>query len=108
MTKVICIKFTSGEEVIARVSRQSLSESDGGAAGLTIEKVRTLALQPVGNGNFSIAYMPWVVGDVDGTFDIRPTSIITTYPPDSSIEKDYLEQTTGIAMSSSSHPSIQM
>ena len=102
----ICIKLVNGEELIA-VTSQFVSPIE--ACDYTISKVRGIMVQPVGNNQMAIGFVPWMAGNTDGEILIRAKDIITVYDPEPNIERGYLEQTSGIDLSAgTSRPGIKI
>lgn len=119
--KVICIRFTSGEEIIAKLEDTQVltgTPSQFESAGpwepvgkITIGTVRGITFQPVGPNQVGIAFVPWSVGNVDVKVTIQlENCAVAVYEPSSDLERGYLEQTSGIALggNSTSRPGIKL
>lgn len=109
--KVICIRFNSGEEIIAKLEDTQVltgvpSQFEGEGpwdpnGKVTIGTIRGVTFQPVGPNQVGIAFIPWAVGNVDTKAIIDLTnSAVAVYAPSSDLEKGYLEQTSGIQLAS--------
>jgi len=97
-TEVFTFKLTSGEEIIARVLKVGTEESPDFA----IEKPMVIMLaQMDDNRVMPVPVAPWILlTQSDAVLTLRADLIMHTNPdvPDV-IEKRYLEQTSGIALS---------
>lgn len=116
--KVICIKFTSAEEIICRVVESGLIPADSSFEGegpwlpkgtVKVEKIRTITFQPVGQNQIGIAFVPWSIGSTDGEVIIDlEQHAVAVYKPDTEIENGYLQQTSKLDLSGSSRPNIKL
>ena len=82
MSKIIGIKLTTGEDLIAKVEfsqhAANLSVDDTEALdsfkiprnNVTLSDVRVISLQPVGQGQMGLALIPWLIGDHEATIDV--------------------------------------
>jgi len=92
MSNIKVFKLISGEEVIAEVVQQLQPT-------WTIRKARGLHIQQTQAGHIGIGMIPWLAGNVEGEVEIRETALMTNpYDPEANLEKEYLQQTTGIAI----------
>lgn len=87
MTDVVVLKLSSGEEVIARANNTG--------HGWQVTKPRLVVMAPTPQG-IQIAIMPWIAADVDGKYLIDDKHVITSGKPTDNLEKQYLEQTSGL------------
>ena len=115
---VICIKLSSGEELIARVAQQSttlygssiqtpqpyvpgqtwpLPEQD-----LVVESAMILGVHQVAQNQAGITFSPWAIGNQDGAICINRQHVTAIYQPVKELEEGFISQTTGIAMPSNS------
>lgn len=111
--KVICIKLSSGEEIIGRfVESQFLTSAsalfdpattpwDVPKTDITVEKVSAIGIHPMGNGQMGVGLTPWSIGNQDATFTIKAEHITAVYPAIKDLEDSYVKQTTGIQIASS-------
>ena len=94
--KVIGIKLTNGEELIARCSDHV--DPTVIDTALTIDMPRTIGLQETKTGGFGLAFMPYVLGNPDAEIVLQACAIATIYVPKADIEKGYLSQTSKIQL----------
>lgn len=106
MSEVLSFKLVSGEEVIAEVTQTNR----GG--GLLLENINTapidswvvrrphiLQFQPMGNGQLGLAFVPWTLSNPGIEKVILPKeAVLLTFEPSSHAERQYIEQTSGIAL----------
>ena len=106
MTKVVCIRFNSGEEVIGRYQDNFLNTNllDGKhwepKGMITLSQVLGITVQPIGPKQLAIGLVPFAIGageDAELVFNLD-SSAIAVYPASASLEKDYLAQTSKIAL----------
>lgn len=100
----ICLKLVNGEELIAKTPMIIEPEKK---RTYEVSTVRSIIVQPVGNNQMAIGFVPWMAGNTDAIVTIHGADIIATYVPEANIERGYLEQTSGIDLSSS-RPGIKM
>jgi hypothetical protein len=114
--KVVCVRFNSGEEIIAKVS-ENFSDTailnDNGpweAKGrITLDTVLGITFQQVGPNQMGIAFVPWAVGNTEATHIIDlSVHAFSIYPPSVEIERSFLEQTSGIQLAKAPAPKIRM
>lgn len=87
---IVLMKLCSGEEIIADEVYGELSAK--------YKRPRVLQVMQQQNGQMGAALVPWMIADQDGTFPIDAIHIITKVDAPSEIEKVYLQQTSGIAL----------
>lgn len=88
------LKLVTGDEIIGRYEVMPLDPKRH-----KMSKVRQVVMQPVGHQQVGIALIPWLASDQDGVVVIRDDRLVCD-PIESSeeLEKEYLQQTTGIAL----------
>lgn len=113
--KVICIKLSSGEEVIARLVsngpqtlmgtslqvRQSPFEGPEPwqvGEDLIVEKVRVIGVHQVSPTQMGVGLTPWAIGNTDGTFRITASHVTAVYTAITALEESYLQETSEIAL----------
>lgn len=124
MTTVVCLKLTSGEELIAKLADDQ-SISPDGTEVLTVSKMfpedkkasnlvrisepLVVGMQPVGKNQIGVGFMPWAIGNT-GTnvvFSIRMEALVCVpYIASLDLERGYLQQVSGIDLSGSGIGSI--
>jgi hypothetical protein len=106
MTKVVCVRFNSGEEIIGRyedsfINTNQLDDKYWVPTGtITLHQILSVNVQQVGPKQLAIGFMPFAIAgsqDASMTF-VLDNCAITVYPPSPEIEKDYLAQTSKIAL----------
>lgn len=83
-------KLLSGEEIIAHTYCTYFS--------WTLEKPRAVIMAPGPQGTVGVGIVPWIASNVDGTFKVNDSHIITTTDPNENLKTEYLQQTTGIQL----------
>ena len=98
MTTVLHLKLTTGEEIIGKFV--GLSEDED---SIILEKTRTLAVQPLGQGQMGIGMIPFMVGNPDGEVRIARDKILgePVDGPPKNLEDSYLQQVSGLTFATS-------
>lgn len=100
MAEIKVVKLINGDEIIGKMSNVVDWNS-----GLEVEKPRLIAVMQTGPGAVGVALLPWSAAAIDGTITIRSSAIMTdTYDASNELEKQYLQQTSGIAIASGLQP----
>jgi len=88
------LKLVTGEEIIAHVGTPHGIDDD---LGLT--KIRSIVMQQTGPNQVGLALVPWIASDPDAVATLRQSALLADpITPKSELEKEYLQQTTGIAI----------
>ncbi len=92
-TKVLHLKLINGEEIIGKSVDTFHSEES-----VTLEKVRSLTIQPIRQGEAGIGMIPFMVGNPDGEIKIRKDHILGEPKEDmpKNLEDAYLQQVSGL------------
>lgn len=114
MTKLVCIRFTSGEEAIGKLADTDVNSQFHGDPDkwvpkgfLTLHTVSGVTFQQIGQKQIAIAFVPFTIASSDKvqlTFNLD-TCAIAVYPPSEAVEREYLSQTSGIALAT---PGLKM
>lgn len=87
-------KLKSGEEIIARCDNH-INVDDK----YKLSKVRQIVIQPIGPGQMGLAFLPWIATAQDDEILLKANHLACDpFIPPENIEKEYLQQTTGIAL----------
>lgn len=90
--QVISLKMVSGEEVLARLKYKI--ESNGALTHYEVESPMTLMA-----GQRGLALIPWTLSNQDlASIKIPVTHVIVAFEPDEETGKQYLQQTSKIAL----------
>ncbi len=108
MSKVKSFKLVSGEEIVADVIRelsgnQVLNENGPFTSAVTsyiIRRPHVLQFQQVAPGQFGLALIPWTLScpDIDRV-ELPASAVVVSFIPADNVERQYLEQTSGISLS---------
>lgn len=100
MSDVVTFKLVSGEEVVASLICKLSPTLDSNVAAYRVSKPQTLQFRPFGNsGQMGLAFMPWTLSNPTlREVDIPATFVMCMVETDSEVARQYLEQTTGIAL----------
>lgn len=100
MSEVLAFKIVGGDEVVANVLKTIRSNGvDGDITSYIVRRPHILRFQQVAPGQVGLAFVPWTLANP--TIDrmtIPVEAVILTFSPDENVEKQYLEQTTGLAL----------
>ena len=96
---VYAFKMVSGEEVIAELKSTITMEPSGKPISYHVRRPHILQFQPVGPGQMGLALVPWTLADPTiENLEIPGTAILLKYPAGESTARQYLQQTSGIAL----------
>lgn len=97
---VVVYKLITGEEIIGTKAAKTSAHSS--SKYVLLDDVRTVVMQPLGNGQLTFALLPWLATAVDSQISIQEDSIIG-FPlgelPKQLVDT-YLQQTSGIEIAS--------
>ena len=94
MNDIKIFKLVNGDEIIAEVV------SGEGAINWKIQKIRMILMQQhAQSGQIGLGLLPWLASNVNGEFELFPASLMgPPFDPEEPLQKEYLSQTTGIAL----------
>ena len=106
MSEVKSFKLVTGEEIVSEVTRtlHLLNERldphvSSDVSYYELRRPHVLQLQQVAPGQFGLALVPWVLSNPDiGSIQLPISSVIVSFSPNESVERQYLEQTSGISL----------
>lgn len=106
MSEVLSFKLISGEEVIAEVVQTNRASSlllegpdTSPIVSYVVRRPHILQFQPMGNGQLGLAFVPWTLSNPGIERVILPKeAVLLTFEPSSHAERQYIEQTSGIAL----------
>lgn len=89
--------MVSGEEVVARVSSTKEDQS-GNIISYVLDSPQVLSVQNV-QGRVGLAFIPWTLSNPDiSSITVPATSVLVTFSPADMVEKQYLQETSKIAL----------
>lgn len=95
MNDVICVKITNGEEIIGKLESENTSY-------ITLKDPRTIRFHRVNNGQIVAMMEPVSVSNQDlEEISIYQSSICAKFNVSKMVEKEYIENTSGIQVVSS-------
>jgi hypothetical protein len=106
MSQVKSFKLRGGEEVVAEVVEErsgSSIVSDGlfsnSVTVYVLRRPHILQFQPVGPGQVGLAFVPWTLSNpMIEKLDLPAEQVVVTFAPSENVERQYLEQTSGISL----------
>jgi hypothetical protein len=103
MGKVQVFKMLTSEEVVAEASASFI----GSKEVYTLRRPHTLQFQQIAPGQIGLAFVPWALSNPTIENMEVPASalLIPPFDPDPKVERQYLEQTSGISLSAGAVPS---
>jgi len=107
MSQVKSFKLLGGEEIVAEVLEEKSGNvlSEGSAkhfpvTSYIIRRPHILQFQPMGNGQLGLAFVPWTLSNPTiERMEIPVSCVLLTFDPSANVERQYLEQTSGISRS---------
>jgi hypothetical protein len=99
MSDVMSFKMVSGEEVVAELVSTKTFASDTDPVSYTVRRPHILQFQPVGPGQLGLAFVPWTLSNpAIERLEIPASAVLLTFQPADKVERQYLEQTSGISL----------
>lgn len=99
MNSIMSFKLINGEEVVAEVLSQPLFEEGNRNTEFTLRRPHVLQFQQVAPGQVGLVFIPWALSNpVIDKVVLPSTSVITSFSPALEVERQYLEQTSGISL----------
>jgi len=106
MSSVLAFKLVGGEEIVAEVleEKRSLAIVDGLGSpteitAYVLRRPHILRFQPIGPNQIGLAFVPWTLSNPEiNKLELPAKSVLLTFEPSANVEKQYLEQTSGIAL----------
>ena len=107
MRTVISLKLVTGEEVVAEAiptPQQNHLLTEGGPTGSAVgdyvlRRPHVLQFQQVAPGQLGLALVPYALSNPSiDSIRIPAAAVVTTFEPAAKVEKQYLEQTSGISL----------
>lgn len=107
MSEVKAFKMLGGEEVVAEVVEYKHTnvlisgdhKSAGSLTGYVVRRPHILQFQPMGQGQLGLAFVPWTLSNPTiERLTIPKEAVLLTYDPSENVERQYIEQTSGIAL----------
>lgn len=92
--EILAYRLANGDEILGRGYNPG-SNSDN----VVLEKVRHLIVQRTAEG-LGVTLMPWVFSDIDTEVTLYKAHIMAEFEPSAETISSYLQQTTGIALTS--------
>lgn len=104
-TKIMSFKTVGGEEIVAEVVREvnnGVFGSDVSTVAYVLKRPHVLRFQPVAPGQLGLAFVPWTLSNPDILEITLPVKSLVADPfePAHRVAQQYLEQTSGIDLSS--------
>ena len=100
MSDIIHLKLVSGEEIIGT------NTEDSNDANFFLKKVRTVQIQPLGGGQATIVFLPFLFGNPDAVVRISEKHVMGDPQEETpkALEDAYLQQTSNIAIAREAPP----
>jgi len=93
---VVLFKLSTGEEIVGQIN-----EAEADADQIVIVKPRTLMMvQGRSPQEMGMTLVPFLMGNQDGDIAVFRNHIVATSKPNADLEKGYLQNTTGLDLTS--------
>ncbi len=89
--KIIALKLSSGEEIIARVKDVSHDT-------FTLDRPMIVGVVQAQDGSLIIQIVPWLASNQDGSCKVNRNLVVAEIEPNAELEKGYLTKTSGIQL----------
>lgn len=115
MSKVLAFKLIGGDEVVAEVLDEKRHKSavlieskdpvDSPVAAYVVRRPHILRFQPVAPGQIGLAFVPWTLSNPEiERLEIPASAVVLSFEPSQNVERQYLEQTSGLAIAKTPPP----
>lgn len=112
MSKVRAFKMITGEELVARVDDNNtldlLQEEVRDIRDVVpyrLKKPHVMQIQQVAPGKFGLAMVPWTLSNPDlEVVTIHASHVVFSFDVSPSVEKQFVQQTSGIELASTVQP----
>jgi hypothetical protein len=102
MAEVKSFKMVNGDEVVAEVVNSSTLLMEQTVSAPTTYRLRrphVLQFQQIGPGQVGLAFVPWALSNPSiDSIEIPASSVVCVFSPAEQVERQYLEQTSGISL----------
>lgn len=108
--EVLAFKFISGEEVIAEIKSKPFSTGAYAEdAKWELRRPHILRFHPIGPGQMGLAFVPWTLSnpDLESVVVSRVNMLCDPFEISADVEKQFLQQTSGIAIAGGGSPIIK-
>lgn len=108
MSQILTLKMVGGDEVVAEVidivrdgnpllSGNGTKDNTGPIISYMVRRPHILRFMPVGPGQSGLVFIPWTLSNPTiERMHIPASQVFLTYEPSGNVEKQYIEQTSGI------------
>ena len=98
MSEVKSFKMVGGDEIVAGlVSVKEIIE--GSPISYRLRRPHILQLQPMGQGQVGLAFVPWTLSNPTvEVIDVPASAILLSFDPSEQVERQYIQQTSGISL----------
>ena len=101
MSDVVALKLVSGDEIVAELKSARFEAEK--VTVYTLKRPHLLKFQDMGRGQVGLAFIPYTLSNPTiETIDLPGSAVMFTFSPSGQVEKQYLEQTSGIALATNS------
>lgn len=104
MAQVKSFKMVNGDEVVAELIKENsasllVESSKAETTSYTLRRPHVLQFQQIGPGQVGLAFVPWALSNpMIESIDVPAKSVICIFNPADQVERQYLEQTSGISL----------
>lgn len=99
MAKIVSLKLITGEEIVAEVNHRL--EINDKVISYSVRRPHILSFQSVGPGQIGLAFVPWALSNPEiDNVHIPAEAVIAEFIPADKVERQYIEQTSGISIAS--------
>lgn len=93
-------KLVGGDEIVAEIVRTELGTR---SQNWVIKRPLAIKFQPMGQGQIGLALVPWTLSNPTiEELCLNEKAVIAQYEPSATVERQYLQQTSGIELSATS------
>lgn len=100
MSEILAFKILGGEEVVAEVVEvERTAGIEGEITNYIVRRPHILKFQQVGPNQVGLVFVPWTLANPGIVrLPIPASAVLLSFSPDTNVERQYIEQTSGLAL----------
>jgi hypothetical protein len=90
-------KMVTGEEIVAEIHHTVMRNDE--TIAYALRRPHVMQLQQMGPNQVGLAFVPWTLSNPNlDVIEVPVAAILVSFEPSADVERQYLQQTSGIAL----------